>query len=137
MQLSNQINFYKNIFRLYLFLYTGSLLKLKFFDLLFVVSNLGLNKPKYSLSLGTYCVINNKKKKFIIITLPSGKRIKHTNNGFALFGRNTGIFSYKQYFGKASSSLSHKNITVRSVAKNPVDHPNGGRTRGKMCFKTP
>jgi ribosomal protein L2 len=23
------------------------------------------------------------------------------------------------------------------VAKNPVDHPNGGRTRGKMCFKTP
>lgn len=137
MQLENQINLYKNVFRLFMFLYTGSLIKLKYYDLLFIVCNLGLIKPTYSLSMGTYCVINNKKKHFVIITLPSGKRIKHTNFGFAIFGRNTGIFSYKQYFGKASSSLLQKNITVRSVAKNPVDHPNGGRTRGKMCFKTP
>jgi len=118
-------------------MYVGSLIKLKYFDILFLVSNLGFFKPLYSLSMGTYCIINNKKKYNLVISLPSGKRIHFTNKGYAILGRNSGVFTYKQYFGKASTSLNNKKINVRSVAKNPVDHPNGGRTRGKMCFKTP
>ena len=118
-------------------MYVGSLIKLKYYDILFLISNLGLLQPLYAISMGTFCILNNKKKYFIVITLPSGKKINFSNKGYAILGRNSGIFSYKQYFGKASTSLSNKKINVRSVAKNPVDHPNGGRTRGKLCFKTP
>ena len=57
---------------------------------------------------------------------------------FCIIGRNAGIYTYKQYFGKASSIVNGiRRIIVRSCAKNPIDHPNGGRTRGKMTFKTP
>jgi hypothetical protein len=39
------------------------------------------------------------------------------------------------------SSLSKKQIgvtsLVRGIAKNPVDHPNGGRANTKGSFKTP
>ena len=34
------------------------------------------------------------------------------------------------------SKLSKK-IMVRGVAKNPVDHPNGGRTKAKQPEKSP
>lgn len=40
--------------------------------------------------------------------------------------------------GKYSTVTAKRlRIAVRSCAKNPVDHPNGGRTRGKMTTKTP
>lgn len=133
----NKIHFYKNALRFLFFMYVGSILKLKYYDILFLISNLGLMQPKYSLSMGTYCIINNKTKYNTLVTIPSGKQINFSNKMFAILGRNAGIFTYKQYFGKASFNLAHKSLITRATAKNPVDHPNGGRTRGKMCFKTP
>lgn len=118
-------------------MYVGSLVRLKFYDILFLISNVGLLKPSYAVSMGTYCLINNKKKYHITLSLPSGTQISLSNRGYALLGRNGGVHTYGQYFGKASTSLFQKKINIRSIAKNPVDHPNGGRTRGKMCFKTP
>lgn len=133
----NKIHFYKNALRFIFFMYLGSILRLKYYDILFLISNLGLYKPVYSVAMGTYCIINNKTKYHTLVTIPSGKQINFCNKMFAMLGRNAGIFTYKQYFGKASYNLEHKSIINRSTAKNPVDHPNGGRTRGKMCFKTP
>ena len=43
----------------------------------------------------------------------------------------------KEYLGKASLIRQNKTLQVRGVAKNPIDHPNGGRTRGKNSFRTP
>lgn len=133
----NKIFLYKNSIRFLFFVYIGSLLKLKYYDVLFLVSNIGLYKPKYSISMGTYSIINKKSKYKTIFTLCSGKELIVSNKYYALLGRNAGIFTYKQYFGKASFNLKYGSLKSRSVAKNPVDHPNGGRTRGKMCFKTP
>jgi large subunit ribosomal protein L2 len=56
---------------------------------------------------------------------------------FVTLGRNSCSNHFKQYFGKASSIYMNRSLQVRGVAKNPVDHPHGGRTRGKMTFLTP
>lgn len=136
-KINDKINFYKNIRRFIYFMYVGSLLQLKYYKLFFLLSNIGFFKPKYAISYGTYILILKKKFNLVLIELPSKTRIWVSKMFFGFLGRNAGIYKYKEYFGKASYNYSFKKITVRSVAKNPVDHPNGGRTRGKMTFKTP
>lgn len=76
--------------------------------------------------------------KSVTIILPSGIWLELTRNITGIVGRNAGSKNYKEVLGKASAQKYNlKRIIVRSCAKNPVDHPNGGRTRGKRLFKTP
>ena len=136
--IGDRINFYKNATRFYYFIYAGSVIQLKYLKIGFIISNIGNTINKWASSNGTYCHVLNLKNLSCRIKLPSGINYDVSSNMFCIIGRNAGIYTYKQYFGKASSIVNGiRRIIVRSCAKNPIDHPNGGRTRGKMTFKTP
>jgi ribosomal protein L2 len=54
-------------------------------------------------------------------------------------GRVSNIFClYSKYSSFSKCKLiKHKSQTVRGIAKNPVDHPNGGRSKIKQPFLNP
>mgnify|MGYP003341154397 CR=1 FL=1 len=61
-------------------------------------------------------------------------------HGYVYVGRNSNIFNKNLIRGGFFSSLiSFKKVKFnsRGVSKNPVDHPNGGRTNTKNPKKTP
>lgn len=111
-------------FRLYLRLLKVNMI---FFDL-----GLFNKKPIYIKSSGTFSQILqlNKELGIILIKLPSNKK-KYVNfNYLCSLGRNNNIFKKFTIKGKSGiNRLNGKNITVRGVAMNPVDHPHGGRTK--------
>lgn len=133
----NKIFFYKNFIKFIFFVTIGSLLLLKFIPLLSIISNVGVVNNKYAISNGTYSIITQKTPYFVFLKLPSCKIVKLSSNYWGFLGRNSGFLSNSQYFTQASSIYNNKTLQVRGVAKNPIDHPNGGRTRGKMLFRTP
>jgi large subunit ribosomal protein L2 len=56
-----------------------------------------------------------------------------------MYGRvSNRFFKYTRY-GSAKASIKKKKkiISVRGVAMNPVDHPNGGRSNTKQPLKNP
>ena len=111
---------------------------IKFLRTGFMLCQIGFIKPIISTAMGTYITLNTFNQSGICITLPSGRLMTLGHNYYGFIGRNAGIFTYKQYLGKATSgNYYQKRVIVRSCAKNPVDHPNGGRTRGKQLMKTP
>lgn len=133
----SKINFYKNALQFQYFMYIGSILRAKFIRILFLVSNIGFSKPIWSTSFGTYSIVLEKTLLFIKIKLSSSFVKTLPLSVFVTLGRNSCSNSYKQYKGKASTIYQNKALQVRGVAKNPIDHPHGGRTRGKMTFMTP
>jgi hypothetical protein len=81
---------------------------------------------KYSFAYNSYSCVLSKSKTKIIIGLPSGKKhvIWH-NQDLNITNLNNIIFR------------SVKKSIVRGIAKNPVDHPNGGNSNIKKPFRTP
>lgn len=137
-RLGDKIAFLKNCYKLFFYLSIGALTKLKFLKIATLVSNIGYAKPVYSTSLGTFSKIRLVKRSYILVCLPSGVFKSFTPNSFGIIGRNSGAKAFKEVMGKFSNASNKRlRIIVRSCAKNPVDHPNGGRTRGKMTTKTP
>jgi large subunit ribosomal protein L2 len=135
--MGDRIRLYRNATRFYYFIKTGSVVPIKFLRTGFMLCQIGINTPIIALSAGTYVLLNTFNQSGINITLPSGKHVIFGYNYFGFIGRNSGAFTYKQYYGKFSRPDYMHRIIVRSCAKNPVDHPNGGRTRGKQLMKTP
>ena len=91
-------------------------------------------------SSGTYGVKLKAKKtiKLIAIKLPSQLILFFFKNTMCFLGHNFNFFLNKQVEGKWGFSFNKsKKIVVRGVAKNPVDHPNGGRTKAKQPEKSP
>ena len=91
-------------------------------------------------SSGTYGVKLKAKKtiKLISIQLPSKQIFFYYKNILCFIGQNFNFFINKQIEGKWGFSFYRsKKINVRGVAKNPVDHPNGGRTKAKQPEKSP
>jgi large subunit ribosomal protein L2 len=76
--------------------------------------------------------------KHSLVRLPSGQRIKVNYDCYATIGSVSNILHKHRVLRKAGVSrwLSRRPIT-RGVAKNPVDHPHGGRTKGGVRPKTP
>ena len=108
------------------------------------ISNVTLNfsyKFQLAVSRGSYAKIlyYSKRKKLVRISLPSKKEIfinylmlafpAYNNNDLLKFKIKMNKHSYFKFKGKKS--------IVRGVAKNPVDHPNGGNTKSKPKYKTP
>jgi len=96
--------------------------------------DLGLynKKSSYVKASGTFSQIIqiNKDLNLILILLPSGKKKYISLDYLCTLGRNNNIFKKFMILGKAGiNRISGKNITVRGVAMNPVDHPHGGRTK--------
>ena len=106
-----------------------SLLKLNmiFFDL----SKFN-NKATFIKSSGTFSQILqiNKELNLILVKLPSGKKKYFSFNYVCTLGRNSNIFKKFLIIGKSGTNrIKGKNVSVRGVAMNPVDHPHGGRTK--------
>lgn len=89
-------------------------------------------KITYAKSAGSFCIKKQAKKKFklIYIILPSLITLYLPKFCLTYIGAYTNFYINKLVEGKWGSSLKKKKkITVRGVAMNPVDHPNGGRTK--------
>jgi large subunit ribosomal protein L2 len=67
----------------------------------------------------------------VLIKLPSKKKLHFSNYCLATIGRSSNILHFIKVLGKAGLSRKY-NIRpiVRGETMNPIDHPNGGRTRG-------
>ncbi len=111
----------------------GNLVFLKFLNKFTIFSNLFIkNTKKYSLSNGTFCQILDFFYDYNLcrITLPS-KRIKIVSGwNFVFLGKNSQPeFKYKRLCKAGVGLFLGKKPKVRGVARNPVDHPHGGRTK--------
>lgn len=95
----------------------------------------------YGVSPGSYCIYNDYYVDYSLtsILLPSKQEVKITVLSPVIYGRPANIFSKFVKIGKAANRflLKKKKINVRGVAMNPVDHPNGGRSKVKKPFLTP
>lgn len=96
--------------------------------------DLGLynKKTMYTKASGTFSQVLsiNKDIGLVLVLLPSGKKKYVSLNYVCTLGRNNNIFKKFIVIGKAGLNRNlGKNITVRGVAMNPVDHPHGGRTK--------
>jgi large subunit ribosomal protein L2 len=90
--------------------------------------SLKFNKDaKIARSAGTYCLIEEKILNYAILKLPSNKHKYVRLNNYATAGIVSNELNFVLQKGKAGRSR-WLNIrpTVRGVAMNPVDHPNGG-----------
>lgn len=89
-------------------------------------------KITYNKAKGSICYILYTKNdlNIMVVKLPSNNIIFLPNTSIATIGRVTGKWHKLEKLGKAGSKLLYgtKSI-VRGVAKNPVDHPHGGRTK--------
>lgn len=136
--LGDRLRLYRNASRFYYFMKSGSLVPVQYLRSGFMLCHLGINSGKYALSAGTYITLSTFVDGGFTCTLPSGLKKTLCGKYCALIGRNAAPLAYKQYLGKASAAMYPRaRVIVRSCAKNPVDHPNGGRTRGKALIKTP
>lgn len=100
------------------------------------------NKPNFGGQLiraaGTYGRILNHYPENVSIKLPS-KQIKYMSPYcIATIGRTSNIFHFLKILGKAGiSRFFNIRPTVRGETMNPIDHPNGGRTRGGKPRRNP
>lgn len=111
----------------------GNLVVLKFLTNYSIFSNVFVGGlKKFALSNGTYCQILETFSDFnlIKIILPS-KKIKIISGwNYVVLGKNAKEDYTHNRLGKAGINyLSGKKPKVRGVARNPVDHPHGGRTK--------
>lgn len=98
------------------------------------------NYPAYSRSSGSSSIKNKfiKKQKLTYIALPSGKIKLFSINTYCVYSTTNNLFINKIIEGGWSfAKTTKKTINVRGVAKNPVDHPNGGRTKAKQPELSP
>lgn len=121
----------------------GHTLPLKFIPINTLISsvfNTTNKKPTFSRSFGSSSIRlkNIKKSKLVLLKLPSSNLKFFPNDTFSCFGELSGLTNKKLIEGKWGYSLKFfKKINVRGVAKNPVDHPNGGRTKAKQPELSP
>lgn len=99
-----------------------------------LISNVYLKKNKSQLatSSGTYCQLIELKfnLNLALIKLPSGSKKFVNINSYCLSGRNSNLYHKYEIYAKAAFyNLLGRKPDVRGVAKNPVDHPHGGRTK--------
>lgn len=111
----------------------GSFVMIRFLSLFTIFSNVcKQDYRKYALSNGTFCQLVEFFYDFNIgkIVLPS-KNIKIISGwSFVSLGRNAQLdYRYTVKCKAGYNYISGKKSKVRGVARNPVDHPHGGRTK--------
>jgi len=98
------------------------------------------NKATFAKSSGSFITKLKAKKtvKLILAELPSSETYLFLRNTKSFIGKNTNFFNNRFTEGKWGFGLhTSKVLAVRGVAMNPVDHPNGGRTKSKQPEKSP
>jgi len=105
------------------------------------ITNIINTKLTFAKAGGTYAKLKKNKKnkkKLLLLELPSKQEILLTKNSKAYVGQNQNFNTNQLVEGKWGFSFSKKKkINVRGVAMNPVDHPNGGRTKTVQPEKSP
>lgn len=95
----------------------------------------------YGSAQGCYCLFNDVFPDYGMasIILPSRKEIRVGGSSLAIAGRSSNIYNRLFDVKKASNRFFYtkKKVNVRGIAMNPIDHPNGGRTKVKTPFMTP
>lgn len=95
---------------------------------------------KYARAAGVFCKIINIDlyNKFVKIQLPSGDFKIISIYCYCNLGRSSNMLHYKERYANAGFSRNNgfRPIT-RGVARNPVDHPHGGRTKTNSPTLTP
>ncbi len=107
----------------------------------FSLLNSYLGNLFFATSAGTFCMLKNKEasKNIFHIQIPSSILKVFCVFSTAYLGRISNIYSKYRVFSSFSGKfiIKKKFQSTRGVAKNPVDHPNGGRSKIKHPFKTP
>jgi large subunit ribosomal protein L2 len=103
-----------------------------------LIHSVGLSKPQYAKSAGTFVQLIQKGKDFSKIKLPSRKLVNVSSKSYGTLGSVSNNQHNLLCIGKAgrNRNLGRRPI-VRGVAMNPVDHPHGGRTPGGCVYSTP
>lgn len=105
------------------------------------VSNQLNTKITFAKASGTYCKIQKSKKskqKLVLIILPSKKHTYLPKYCVGYLGKMNNFRINRLVEGSRGFSFKlKKNINVRGVAMNPVDHPNGGRTKTVQPERSP
>lgn len=123
--------------------FASQLLKLKSVPLNSIISfvyNVKNTKMTFAKSSGCSAVRrkNIKKTKLVYVQLPSQKLIVLSPETYCVLAPSNNLHLDRIVEGKwGSFPRCTKNINVRGVAKNPVDHPNGGRTKAKQPELSP
>lgn len=96
---------------------------------------------QFATSAGTYCLyLNfNQNNGMLLVKIPSKKRMLFDQNIMGFLGRNANIYCKNLFYTsfKQKFILKKKKQTVRGIAMNPIDHPNGGSSKTKRPMKTP
>lgn len=123
--------------------FINQMLPLNFIPLNSVISyifNAGNSKTTFAKSSGCNAFKRKlyKKTKLCYVELPSKKLKLLPLYAYCVFSTNKNHF-YNKFVagGWGYTQKLTKKITVRGVAKNPVDHPNGGRTKAKQPELSP
>ncbi len=91
-----------------------------------------------SRAAGTYAMVAGRDGAFVIIRLKSGETRLVPANAMASVGAVSNQDHINEVVGKAGRARWKGARPVsRGIARNPVDHPNGGRTNGGKHWSTP
>lgn len=105
------------------------------------IMNTSNTKITYSKASGVYSKLKKTKKtkkKLLLIELPSKQDILLPKYTKVYIGQNQNFNNNELVEGSWGGSFSiKKKINVRGVAMNPVDHPNGGRTKTVQPERSP
>jgi large subunit ribosomal protein L2 len=120
---------------------SGDSLKLKHIPIGSMVSSIEIRPGSGAVlarSAGSYCYIIGRENGYVSLRMPSGEIRKFLEDCRVRFG----ITSNKEYsnvvFGKAGKSYAKGFRPIsRGIARNPVDHPMGGRTNGGKHPQSP
>ncbi len=89
-------------------------------------------------SAGTYVMVAGRDGGYVIIKLKSGETRMVPANAMASVGAVSNADHINEVVGKAGRARWKGARSVsRGIARNPVDHPNGGRTNGGKHWSTP
>jgi large subunit ribosomal protein L2 len=89
-------------------------------------------------SAGTYAMIAGRDQGFVLLKLKSGETRMINANCMASVGAVSNPDHVNEVIGKAGRNRWKGFRPVsRGIARNPVDHPNGGRTNGGKHWATP
>jgi large subunit ribosomal protein L2 len=87
-------------------------------------------------SAGSFASLTGKEMGFAILRLPSGELRRVSLKCRATVGIVSNLDLFNENLGKAGRNrLRGVRPKVRGICKNPVDHPNGGRTSGGKVFR--
>jgi large subunit ribosomal protein L2 len=89
-------------------------------------------------SAGTYVMVAGRDGGYVIIKLKSGETRMVPSGCMASIGAVSNQDHINEIVGKAGRTRwKGKRPVSRGIARNPVDHPNGGRTNGGKHWATP